>query len=152
MTPSTFGERFQFARLVQAMGGISETDSEFAEAVGVGSSSVTAYKSADEAPPASRVLVMAQRTGVDPGWLSFGEATAAPAPAGFDAWLERRRQALDARSTSYQRVTATIEKAAADEDLLIRRARRVAEVEPKDVPAPRSGTAAAKKRGSGRSA
>lgn len=92
MTPSTFGERFLFARIVQAMRGISETDGEFAEAVGVGSSSVTAYKTATEAPPASRVAVIAKRCHVDPGWLTFGEQSGAPSPLGFEDWLVRRRE------------------------------------------------------------
>jgi transcriptional regulator with XRE-family HTH domain len=29
------------------------------------------------------ILAAAQETGVDPGWLTFGEASAAPAPAGW---------------------------------------------------------------------
>lgn len=84
---STFGQRFEFARAQQAVNGRKETDTDFAEAVGVGSSAVTGYKSAINAPPAERVLVIAKRCGVDPGWLAFGEDTNATAPVGFAGWL-----------------------------------------------------------------
>lgn len=92
MISSTFGERFLYARLHQQVYGIGEeSDGVFAAAIGVGSSSVTAYKTADEAPPANRTLAIAQRCGVDPGWLSFGEMTTAQSPIGFERWIGSRR-------------------------------------------------------------
>jgi hypothetical protein len=89
-TASTFGQRFAFARVVQSFGGVTETDTAFGKAIGVVSGAMTGYKNAITAPPAERVLVIAKRCGVDPGWLAFGEDTTAEAPPGFQTWLARQ--------------------------------------------------------------
>lgn len=87
MTRSQFGQRFRFARIEQAHLGREENDSTFAKGLGVTPGAVTAYKDGDKPPPVARVLDIAKRCGVDPGWLAFGEDCGAPAPAGFAAWL-----------------------------------------------------------------
>ena len=89
---STFAERFAFARSHQDISGRGENDSAFAKAIEVSASTISDYRQRDEVPPAERVLTIAERTGVDPGWLAFGARTQAPAPAGFGQWLEGQRQ------------------------------------------------------------
>lgn len=85
---STFGLRFRYARDFQRASGRWTSDGELAEELGLDSQSqISAYKSLTDAPPAPRVLAIAKRTGVDPGWLAFGPETSAPAPAGFEVWL-----------------------------------------------------------------
>jgi hypothetical protein len=88
---STFGERFQAARDFQAASGRREKDGEFADAIGVSGGLVSAFKGAKEPPPTDRVLAIAKRCGVDPGWLAFGNGSHAPAPDGFEVWLENFR-------------------------------------------------------------
>lgn len=87
---SRFGERFRFARIEQAHRGREENDSAFARGVGVVPGAVTGYKEGDSPPPVARILAIAKRCGVDPGWLAFGEDSAAPAPNGFAGWLEHQ--------------------------------------------------------------
>jgi transcriptional regulator with XRE-family HTH domain len=70
--------------------GTWQEDAELAEIVGIAASQISGYKSREEAPNARRTLALAQACGVDPGWLGFGEASEAPAPEGFAAWLARR--------------------------------------------------------------
>lgn len=89
-TTSTFAQRFEFARAAQHLLGTWQEDSELAAEAGVASSRISEYKERDEAPPARRTLALAEAIGVDPGWLAFGEASAAPAPNGFTEWLARR--------------------------------------------------------------
>lgn len=87
---STFGQRFQFARAHQKFKGFDETDGEFAAAVGFGGQSeVSAYQRRAGAPKVERVLAIAKRCEVDPGWLAFGADSQAPVPQGFDLWLKR---------------------------------------------------------------
>jgi transcriptional regulator with XRE-family HTH domain len=70
--------------------GTWQDDVALAEAVGIASSGITDYKARDEAPPAKRTLALAKAIGVDPGWLAFGDESAAPVPQGFTEWLARR--------------------------------------------------------------
>lgn len=91
-TESTFAERFAFSRDAQTYSGGGETDEAFALAIGASAGTISAYRIRDEAPPSVRVLAIAERCGVDPGWLEFGAKTQAPAPPGFDQWLEKQRQ------------------------------------------------------------
>lgn len=86
---SRFAHRFAYARLVQPVDTRAETDAAFGKAVGVGSSSITAYHKAANPPPAPRVLAIAKRCKLDPGWLAFGTESAAPVPEGFVEWLEK---------------------------------------------------------------
>lgn len=137
MSLSTFGERFLFARLVQALGGTTETDGDFAEAVGVGSSTITGYKSADEAPPAGRALAIAKRCGVDPGWLSFGDDSAAPAPSGWERWFATRREPASPLRDAIAAASGAVRKA---------------ELEPEDIPAPRGSGLVEKPRDAGKKA
>jgi transcriptional regulator with XRE-family HTH domain len=90
VTPSTFALRFEFARLYQAIHGVTEADQDFAVAIGVSPGSVTAYKTALVPPPYERVIAIARRCGVDPGWLAFGSESWAPQPQEFESWLQRR--------------------------------------------------------------
>jgi hypothetical protein len=90
---STFAQRFEFARDRQRGLGTWQDDSALAIHLGVASSSITEYKTRDEAPPAKRTLAIARICGVDPGWLAFGEDSGAPRPDGFAFWLENRRKA-----------------------------------------------------------
>lgn len=80
---STFGQRFEFARDYQTVNGIKERDTDFAKAIGVSNGLVSGWKTAEQAPPVERCLAIAERCGVDPGWLAFGEKSKAPAPPGF---------------------------------------------------------------------
>jgi transcriptional regulator with XRE-family HTH domain len=91
--PSTFTERFEFARDRQRLLGTWQKDEVLAEHVGVSATQISDYKKREIAPPADRTLAIARGVGVDPGWLAFGEDTAAPAPDGFIDWLARRRTA-----------------------------------------------------------
>lgn len=89
--PSTFAERFEFARDRQRVLGTWSKDEALAEAVGLSKQQISDYKGRDVAPPAERTLAIAKQIGVDPGWLGFGEDSKAPAPEGFEAWLATRR-------------------------------------------------------------
>ena len=91
--PSTFAERYEFARDRQRVLGTWAKDEVMAGAIGVSPASISDYKSREIAPPADRTLAIAKWVDVDPGWLAFGEDTAAPAPDGFIDWLARRRTA-----------------------------------------------------------
>ena len=88
---SRFADRFAYARLVQPVETRAEKDRAFGKAVGVGSSSIVAYRDADDPPPVVRVLAIAKRCQLDPGWLAFGRESAAPEPDGFAAWLQNKR-------------------------------------------------------------
>lgn len=87
---SAFAERFEFARTHQAFHGRREGDREFAVGIGVVPGSITEYKSRVDPPPHERVLAIAARCGVDPGWLAYGEDCAAPPPVGFTAWYAKQ--------------------------------------------------------------
>jgi transcriptional regulator with XRE-family HTH domain len=89
--PSTFAERFEFARDRQRILGTWQKDEALAEAVGLSAQQISDYKKREAAPPADRTLAIAKWCGVDPGWLGFGEFTKAPAPEGFEQWLAARR-------------------------------------------------------------
>jgi transcriptional regulator with XRE-family HTH domain len=89
--PSTFAERFEYARDRQRVLGTWAKDEVLGEAVGLSAQQISDYKKRDLAPPAERTLAIAKWCGVDPGWLGFGEDTKAPAPEGFAQWLETRR-------------------------------------------------------------
>jgi hypothetical protein len=91
--PSTFSERFEFARDRQRLLGSWQPDGALATAVGVSPSQMTEYKARLTAPASERTLALAKRIEVDPGWLAFGEDSKAPAPDGFTDWLARRRTA-----------------------------------------------------------
>lgn len=91
VVPSTFSERFEFARDRQRVLGTWQEDQELAGDIGVARSQISEYKAREIAPPVERTLALARRIGVDPGWLAFGEDTVAPAPEGFAAWLANRR-------------------------------------------------------------
>jgi hypothetical protein len=88
--PSTFAQRFEFARDRQRALGTWREDQELARQVGVAASRIVEYKARSEAPGASRTLALARVMAVDPGWLAFGEASQAPAPGGFDTWIRNR--------------------------------------------------------------
>jgi transcriptional regulator with XRE-family HTH domain len=88
---STFAERFEYARDRQRFLGTWAKDEVLAEHVGVSTTQISDYKRREIAPAADRTLAIAKWVGVDPGWLGFGEDTAAPAPEGFAAWLANRR-------------------------------------------------------------
>lgn len=104
MADSTFGERFTFARLWQSLHVLDEEDKDFARHVGKSKGSISTYYHRETAPPAEGVGRMAARMGVDPGWLTHGGATAAP--AGFADWLERQRGARKARGRYRKAPTA----------------------------------------------
>lgn len=87
---STFAQRLEFARALQRVRGTWRDDQTLAEMVGVSGPQITAYKARDEAPSARRTLRLAEIVGVDPGWLAFGPATAAPEPEGFATWLSNQ--------------------------------------------------------------
>lgn len=87
---STFAQRFEYARDRQRALGTWQEDEKLAKGVGVKPSGITAYKARHLAPPANRTLRLAKLCGVDPGWLAFGEDSAAPAPEGFDDWMDRK--------------------------------------------------------------
>lgn len=89
--PSTFAERFEYARDRQRVLGTWAKDDVLADAVGLSAQQISDYKRREVAPPAERTLAIAQWVGVDPGWLAFGEDTKSPAPEGFAQWLETRR-------------------------------------------------------------
>lgn len=88
---STFAERLEYSRDRQRVLGSWEADQALAAHLGVSKASVSEYKKSETAPAVDRTLAIAQWVGVDPGWLAFGEDTAAPAPEGFSSWLEKRR-------------------------------------------------------------
>jgi transcriptional regulator with XRE-family HTH domain len=90
--PSTFGERFTFARLFQSMHRVNETDQDFAEAVGRSKGTVSQWRKAREAPGPDVCLRIADRTGLDASWLLLGERASTAAPEPFPAWLERQRR------------------------------------------------------------
>jgi hypothetical protein len=103
-TPSTFAERYLYARDFQRGEGRWTTDGELAAELGlVSQSEITTYKKRESSPPAKNVLVIAKRTGVDPGWLAFGADTAAPEPPGFAKWIANRA----AKSAAGQPIEAT---------------------------------------------
>jgi transcriptional regulator with XRE-family HTH domain len=89
--PSTFAERLEYSRDRQRVLGTWDSDGAMAEALGVSKASVSDYRRSETAPAVERTLAIARWVGVDPGWLAFGEETAAPAPDGFSVWMERRR-------------------------------------------------------------
>lgn len=89
--PSTFAERLEFARDRQRLLGTWVADQALAAEIGVSRSQFSDDKNREVAPSAERTLALARICGVDPGWLSFGEDTAAPAPDGFSTWFENRR-------------------------------------------------------------
>lgn len=94
-----FAERFLFARDYQRGQGRWTSDGDLANELGLASQSeISAYKKRDIAPGADKTLAIAKRTGVDPGWLAFGEDTAAPAPDNFATWLENKRTAEPTRA------------------------------------------------------
>lgn len=88
---STFAERLEYSRDRQRILGHWEPDQVLAEQIGVSKASISDYKKSEVAPATERTLAIAAWVGVDPGWLAFGEDTAAPAPDGFAAWLANRR-------------------------------------------------------------
>jgi hypothetical protein len=104
---SSFGQRFLFSRDFQRLQGRWTSDGALAGELGLESQSqISAYKAADVVPPAARVLAIAKRTGVDPGWLAFGAETGAPEPAGFAMWLSNQSAGLHVAETepTYVRV------------------------------------------------
>ena len=95
---STFAQRFEYMRARQHVLGTWQEDAELAKSVGIAASQISGYKSRDEAPNAKRTLALAQACGADPGWLAFGEDTAAPAPEGFSDWLAKRYPRISVQS------------------------------------------------------
>lgn len=93
---STFGERFVFGRLWQSIHSVLESDDDFAKGVELSPGSISAYRKRDEAPPMASVRPVAERLGVDAGWLAAGGE--AGQPEGFADWLQRQRDALKARA------------------------------------------------------
>lgn len=87
---STFALRFEFARARQHALGTWREDQVLAEHLGVAPSRIAEYKTRQMAPSSERTLAIAVWCDVDPGWLAFGEASAAPGPDGFDRWLQNR--------------------------------------------------------------
>lgn len=91
-TPSTYAERLEFARDRQRIVGAWEADGVMAQRLGISKSQFSEDKNRDTAPSSERTLAVAGIVGVDPGWLGFGAASAAPAPEGFELWLVGRRK------------------------------------------------------------
>lgn len=89
---STFGERFAFARWWETGHVRSETDAQFAAAIRYAKGTVSGWRGLKDAPPTDTCQAIAARTGVDVGWLSHGERSAAPAPPAFAHWLEVHRK------------------------------------------------------------
>ena len=87
---TTFAERLEYARDRQRILGFWKPDGALASAIGVAPSQVSEYKARETAPSSERTLALAKEMEVDPGWLAFGEESAAPAPDGFAAWFQRR--------------------------------------------------------------
>lgn len=100
-TESAFADRFIFAREFQRFHGRWTTDGDLAKELGFsGQSEITTYKKRAVAPGAQHVLIIARRTGVDPGWLAFGADSEAPEPQGYREWLAKQdaaRLSLDLR-------------------------------------------------------
>jgi transcriptional regulator with XRE-family HTH domain len=113
---STFGERFSFARDFQRFSGRKMSDGELARLLGFKSQSeISTYKNRGAPPHAERVLIVAEQCGVDPGWLAFGNDSKAPAPIGWDVWLQRRQED-DARAFSDGAEIPTLERESFDEE------------------------------------
>jgi transcriptional regulator with XRE-family HTH domain len=89
---STFGERFAFARWWQAGHLRDESDSDFATAVGRDKATVSGWRRLIKPPPADACRAIADRTGVDAGWLTHGELSQAPEPDEFRQWLDVQRR------------------------------------------------------------
>jgi|SRR5262245_29033469 len=95
--PTTWSERYKFARnlldhliLGEARGRV--TDLEFGILVAqlmdpprdpYSKASVSQWKYEQQEPPQRTVRAIAKLCGVDPGWLYFGNASSARAPAGW---------------------------------------------------------------------
>jgi hypothetical protein len=78
--------------IFSASRGAGPTDGELAAELGLKSQGeVTGFKKRAAAPSANHVLVIARRSGVDPGWLAFGHECAAPEPEGFVEWVTNSR-------------------------------------------------------------
>lgn len=114
--PTEFRERLACARALKAPG---ELDQAFGVAVGLKPASVSDLKGREDAPAAGHVLSIARYLDVDPGWLAFGEATAAPGPAGWREWIDLLRvntgpTPAALRAAADQRVRRVRQKARAD--------------------------------------
>lgn len=79
----TFGERYRQAWALwrKRHPGAGENETAFAAECGIPMSTASPYKNQIEAPIHARVLAIAKEAGVDPGWLAYGEMSAAPAPS-----------------------------------------------------------------------
>lgn len=80
---TTFGERFGFGRWWQSLTRADENDAEFARAVGRSSTQIGEYRKAAETPNANLWPDVAERMGVDYGWLT-GRTEGPP-----DSWEDR---------------------------------------------------------------
>lgn len=79
---TTFGERYLAALEYwrDNGAGADATETAFAGAVGIPMSSLSPYKNSVNPPIYRVVLRLAKAAGVDPGWLMFGDDSAAPQP------------------------------------------------------------------------
>lgn len=102
MTESSFGERFCYARWHEERVRPRESDGEFAAALDLSKASISAYRKATSPPPDVVVTAIAERTGVDPGWLAYGARSAAPEPPDFAVWLTAQRAEAPAPSAVEQ--------------------------------------------------
>lgn len=91
MADSTFGERFAFARWYETGRVRNETDAEFGEAIYRSKGAVSQWRKSEIPPPQPICAAIAERTGVDLGWLMAGEKSHAPEPEGFARWLATYR-------------------------------------------------------------
>jgi transcriptional regulator with XRE-family HTH domain len=110
---TTFGQRFDQALRRWRVGGVRErTDLDFAKEVGVTSGLVSQWKEREDAPPPGSALKAALALGVDPGWLSYGELSTAPAPEWWPAVARELASQPAPRARGHRAMTAEAEAAA----------------------------------------
>lgn len=101
MTPETSGEskgsnwrqRWDFARRYHDFLHGDTPDGAIMERMGLSRATGTDLKTRTDPPIVEHGLAAGRVLGVDPGWLLCGEASAAPAPPGWDRELEKIREA-----------------------------------------------------------
>lgn len=90
---SNWRQRFDFARrYFEYLHGVT-TDAAVAKAMGMSAASFSELAGREDAPKVEHGLAAGRVLGVDPGWLLCGEASAAPAPPGWDRELDKIREA-----------------------------------------------------------
>jgi transcriptional regulator with XRE-family HTH domain len=109
MDESTWGHRFWLARVVLNLREPDEVaDADFGKRVAkrmrrrrpFRTSSVSQWRTGKQSPPPDVQLAIAEECGVDPGWLTYGQRSQAPAPsiaesAEYKARLDRVADAMN---------------------------------------------------------